>query len=42
MLRQNRVVEYIKRFERLFNTSRTAGGHERVEALLGWLYFADR
>ena len=33
LLRQSRVVEYIKRFERLFSTSCTAGGREQVESL---------
>ena len=33
LLRQNRVVEYIKRFKRLFSTSCTAGGREQVESL---------
>ena len=33
LLRQSRVVEYIKRFKRLFSTSCTAGGREQVESL---------
>ena len=33
LLRQNRVVEYIKRFKRLFSTSCTAGGREQAESL---------
>lgn len=33
LLRQSRVVEYIKRFKRLLSTSCTAGGREQVESL---------